>query len=90
MIAATMPVPGCFIIASPLRRDREVGNFPGAVMRHQGLSFFLLVVTVCLMEAWQGRSWPVIALWLCLGTFVLLMDSEPSAAINRLRHRITH
>jgi hypothetical protein len=43
-------------------------------VKHQGLEFFGLMVVVSLMEAWQGRHWAVIAIWLTIGLFVLAMD----------------
>jgi len=43
-------------------------------MRHQGLGLFLVIVGICLLEAWQGRSWLFIAGWLAFGIFVLAMD----------------
>jgi hypothetical protein len=55
-------------------------------MRHQGLGFFLLVLCVCAMEAWQGRSWPIIAVWLAVGLFVLAMD-WPAGTRLHIGHR---
>jgi hypothetical protein len=43
-------------------------------VKHQGLAVLLVVLGICALEAWQGRSWLVIAVWLCFGIFVMAMD----------------
>lgn len=55
-------------------------------MKHQGLEFFALIVVVSIMEAWQGRSWMVIAIWLTIGFFILLMDRPPKHHGHAPRH----
>lgn len=59
------------------------GLFQEAPVKHQGLEFFALVVLVSVMEVWQGRHWAVIAVWLCVGLFVLAMDRPGKAHHGR-------
>jgi hypothetical protein len=38
------------------------------------------------MEAWQGRSWMVIAIWLTIGVFILMMDRPAKHHDGAPRH----
>ncbi len=52
-------------------------------MKHQGLAVLLIVLGICVLEGWQGRSWLVIAVWLSFGIFVMAMDRPTRRTTTR-------